>query len=298
MQYVAETVLNILGTFVVVIYAVPWVALLAVVLIPLFYSFLRLFRAAMRELKRLESIARSPLYAQINETFTGLSTIRAYGAVDRFKAAQEQLQDIANQPTYIRNTVDSWMSVRTEGCMAFIIASVAFVGFATNINSALLGLSLSYSLTLTSFFNIGLRNFADLESRMNCVERLWHYATDLPQEARGAASGSPAAPPPSGWPSAGALSFDSVTMRYRPDLPPVLRGLSFAARPAERVGVVGRTGAGKSSLVAALFRLVDFTAPVANGEGKILVDGVDIAELALPVLRNAIAIIPQSPILF
>ncbi|KAJ1563463.1 hypothetical protein HK405_001941, partial [Cladochytrium tenue] len=106
MQNVTEIVLNILGTFAVIVYAVPWVALLAVVLVPLFYSFLRLFRAAMRELKRLESIARSPLYSQINETFTGLSTVRAYGAVDRFKAVQEQLQDIANQPTYIRNTVD------------------------------------------------------------------------------------------------------------------------------------------------------------------------------------------------
>ncbi|KAI9353043.1 P-loop containing nucleoside triphosphate hydrolase protein [Zopfochytrium polystomum] len=314
MQSVLELFFGILGTFGLIAYAVPWVLLLAIPLFPLFLYVLRLFRSTMRELKRVESIARSPLYSQINETLTGLSTVRAYGASDRFKSIQEQLQDIANQPTYIKNTVDSWMSVRAEVTMALIIAAVAIVGYATHVDNSLLGLAVAYSLSLTAFLNIILRNFADLESRMNCVERLHHYATSLPQEAAAFADaarnqavvptidGKPRPPvyaeaPPKKWPSEGAIRFDHLTLRYRPELPPVLQDLSFSVSGGERIGVVGRTGAGKSSLIVAMFRLVEFN-KTDDAAGTIWIDGVDISKLGLRELRRSISIIPQTPILF
>ncbi|KAJ3317920.1 hypothetical protein HDU76_001009 [Blyttiomyces sp. JEL0837] len=292
MKNVLEIVLSILETFALVGYAVPYVLIFAVFLVPVYQHFLKIFRASMRELKRVEAIARSPLYSQINETFTGLSTIRAYRAEGKFIKTQHELQNIANQPTYIKNCVDSWMSIRAEAFIAVLIALIATLGLATHVNPSFLGLALSYSLTLTAYFNISLRSFAELEAKMNSVERLSHYCNNLPQEAAGTvAEGAKTSPPP-GWPQQGSLQFNKLTLKYRPELDPVLHELSFEINAGEKVGVVGRTGAGKSSIITALFRLVE------PSSGTVIIDGVDIRDLGVYDLRGRLSIIPQAPILF
>ncbi|KAJ3317919.1 hypothetical protein HDU76_001008, partial [Blyttiomyces sp. JEL0837] len=240
--------------------------------------------------KTLTSVMRAPMI--FFETFTGISTIRAYRAENKFIKTQQDLQSIANQPTYIRNCVDSWMSIRAEGFIAFLIFLIAVLGLATKVSPSLLGLALSYSLSLTALFNIVLRNYADMESRMNSVERLAHYAHNLPQEAAANASEGAKLTPEPNWPQHGAIRFDKLTLKYRPELDPVLHELSFEIKAGEKVGVVGRTGAGKSSIITAMFRLVEPT------NGTVWIDDVDIRDLGVQDLRGRLSIIPQTPILF
>ncbi|KAJ3234486.1 hypothetical protein HDU81_001373 [Chytriomyces hyalinus] len=291
-QSVLETILGVLGTFVLIIYASPWMVIVIVAIIPVYLYFLKLYRASMRELKRIESIARSPLYAQIGETFAGLSTIRAFGVADAFILSQEKLQDTANRPTYILTCLDVWVAVRAESFVAFLIGMMALFGVALNINRALLGLALSYALTMMFQLNFGLRNLAAVEALMNSVERLSHYITDLKPEGSGKQQQLVQSQPPKNWPQAGSLEFKNLTLKYRPELQPILHSLSFKIEPGTKVGVVGRTGAGKSSIITALFRLVEYD------EGTIEVDGVNVASLDLTVLRSSLAIIPQAPVLF
>ncbi|KAI9342571.1 P-loop containing nucleoside triphosphate hydrolase protein [Obelidium mucronatum] len=286
-----ETTLNVLGTLVLIVYASPFMLIVIAAIIPVYGYILKMYRACLRELKRIEALSRSPLYAQISESFAGISTIRAFGASERFILTQEKLQDTANRPTYIINCLDIWVSVRAESFVAILIGFLALLGVILNIDTALLGLALSYCLSMMVLLNFGLRNIAELEARMNSVERLSHYITDLKPE------GTPrehtiTQPVSKSWPTQGTMSFKNLSIKYRPELEPVLHSLTFDIPGGTKVGVVGRTGAGKSSIISAVFRLVEFH------EGTIEVDGVDISCLELSDLRSRMAIIPQAPILF
>eukprot|EP00741_Cyanophora_paradoxa_P011047 tig00020553_g10679.t1 len=149
----------------------------------------------------------------------------------------------------------------------------------------LVGLSVSSALGLSANLNWAVRQFTELEVQMNAVERILQYRSIEPE----APLDVPGAGPAAGWPPAGRVEFKDVTLRYRPAAPPVLQGVTAAIRPGEKVGIVGRTGAGKSTLTIALFRVVELAA------GRIEIDGVDIAGIGLRPLREAIAIIPQAP---
>lgn len=163
------------------------------------------------------------------------------------------------------------------------------VGTRTSISPSQTGLVLSYILTISQAFSWMVRQGAEVENDMNSVERLLHYANNLEREAP---AEIPETRPPVEWPSGGAIEFKNVVMRYRPDLPPVLKGLNLSVRPGEKIGVVGRTGAGKSSIMQTLFRIVEVSS------GTIEVDGIDISKLGLADLRKKIAIIPQDALLF
>ncbi|KAJ3408650.1 hypothetical protein HDU80_004999 [Chytriomyces hyalinus] len=288
---IIEFGLNIIGTFVLIVYASPWMMIVIAAVIPIYMYFLKLYRASLREVKRIEAIARSPLYSQINESFAGISAIRAFGATEDFVSVQESLQDAANRPSYILGCLENWVSTRAETFVACIIGMMAIFGVAFRIDTALLGLALAYSLSLMFLLNFGLHDAAETEARMNSVERLSHYITDLKPE------GSPKhilhkSNPPSDWPQSGSLEFINLTLKYRPELEPILHSLSFKIAGGQKVGVVGRTGAGKSSIITALFRLVEFE------EGTIKVDGMDISAMDLTCLRSRLSIIPQAPMLF
>ncbi|KAJ3031913.1 UNVERIFIED_CONTAM: hypothetical protein HDU68_010872 [Siphonaria sp. JEL0065] len=285
----AETILNVLGTLVLIVYASPYMLIVIALIIPVYGHILKTYRACLRELKRIESLSRSPLYAQISESFSGISTIRAFGATEKFILTQEKLQDTANRPSYIINCLDIWVSVRIEAFVAILIGILSLLGVALNIDTALLGLALSYCLSMMVLLNFGLRNIAELEARMNSIERLSHYILDLKPEGKPDVVKLPAA---NNWPTNGAMSFKNLSIKYRPELEPVLHSLTFDIPAGTKVGVVGRTGAGKSSIISAVFRLVEFH------EGTIEVDGVDISSLELSELRSRMAIIPQAPILF
>ncbi|CAL5367280.1 unnamed protein product [Camellia sinensis] len=248
-----------------------------------------------REVKRLDSITRSPVYAQFGEALNGLSTIRAYKAYDRMANINGKSMDKNIRFTLVNISSNRWLTIRLEtlgGIIIWFAASFAVMqnGKAENqvAFASTMGLLLSYSLNITNLLSNVLRQASRAENSLNAIERVGTYI-DLPSEAPAIIESHR---PPPGWPSLGSIKFEDVVLHYRPELPPVLHGLSFTISPSEKVGIVGRTGAGKSSMVNALFRIVELE------RGKILIDDCDVAKFGLTDLRKVLSIIPQSPVLF
>ncbi|KNC99219.1 uncharacterized protein SPPG_05475 [Spizellomyces punctatus DAOM BR117] len=297
-------------------YAVPVIFVVFAPLLPIYYFVQGLYRNAARELKRLESLARSPLFGHFSESLNGLPTLRAYSATSRFVTRADTFLDNANRPSLIKYYVNAWVALRMEILCGFVCFMVATLGLAFRISPSLLGLALSYTLSLTSALNSAMNVFANTESRMNCVERINYYATAIPMEPQSVADvprnsvepeptrtnkvvptrTKPNLPrlqiPRPKWPSLGAIEFINYSLRYNPDNPPVLRNITLSIGMKEKVGIVGRTGAGKSSIIAGLYRLAEASS------GKITIDGVDISTVTLKQLRRSLSIIPQAPILF
>lgn len=243
----------------------------------------------------MDSITRSPVYAQFGEALNGLSTIRAYKAYDRMADINGKSMDNNIRYTLVNMSANRWLAIRLEtvgGLMIWLTATFAVVqnGRAENQEAfaSTMGLLLSYALNITTLLTTVLRLASLAENSLNAVERVGTYI-ELPSEAPLVIESNR---PPPGWPSSGSIKFEDVVLRYRPELPPVLHGLSFTIPPSDKVGMVGRTGAGKSSMLNALFRIVELE------RGRILIDGFDIAKFGLMDLRKVLGIIPQSPVLF
>ena len=285
------TLFNTLSTFAVILVATPWFAAPLVPIFGLYYYVQSRYRSISRELKRIDSMRRSPLYSLLGETLNGLPTIRAYGEQDRFITRNNKLVDYSISPSYLLNCSARWLGIRFEFFGACLLFSAAVFGVITRqtISPSVFGLSLSYASQVTNGLNWCIRQFTETEIAMNAVERLSYYFTALPQEP-------PAhileLKPSDEWPTNGEIEFKNVSMRYAPDLPQVLHSISFVIKPHEKIGVVGRTGSGKSSLMQLLFRMVEPTG------GEIIIDGVDILKIGLGDLRKPLGIIPQDPVVF
>ncbi|KDQ09674.1 hypothetical protein BOTBODRAFT_137615 [Botryobasidium botryosum FD-172 SS1] len=281
---------SVFGTIGLVIWSYNWLGLMFPPLIILFFIVIAFYRRTSCEAQRLDSLLRSLLYASYTEALTGLPTIRAFREQNRFVKVTEHNVDIGNRAYFLTIACQRWLTVRVDAMGNAIILGIALasVGFGKTTNPATLGVVLSYALSITSFLGQLIRQMAQVEQDMNVVERVLYYGR-LPQE--GAAT-TPEDPPTS-WPERGAVEFKDVKLCYRPGLPLVLNGVSFKVLPGENVGVVGRTGAGKSSLLSALFRVVH---PLA--EGKVEIDGVDVSKIGLETLRWRLSIIPQDTVLF
>ncbi|KAI3852205.1 hypothetical protein MKX03_012277, partial [Papaver bracteatum] len=286
---------QLISTF-VLIGIVSTISLWAIMpLLIVFYSAYLYYQSTAREVKRLDSISRSPVYAQFGEALNGLSTIRAYQAYDRMSNINGKSMDNNIRYTLVNISANRWLAIRLEtlgGIMIWLTATFAVmqneravdqVAFASS-----MGLLLSYALNITNLLTGVLRLGSLAENSLNAVERIGTYV-DLPSEAPAVIENNR---PPPGWPSSGSIRFEDVVLRYRPELPPVLHGLSFTISPSEKVGIVGRTGAGKSSMLNALFRIVELE------RGRILIDDYDVAKFGLTDLRKVLGIIPQSPVLF
>ncbi|CAN4101609.1 unnamed protein product [Withania somnifera] len=264
-------------------------------LLVLFYGAYLYYQSTAREVKRLDSISRSPVYAQFGEALNGLATIRAYKAYDRMANINGKAMDNNVRFTLVNMGGNRWLGIRLEtigGLMIWLTATFAVMqnGRAENQEAfaSTMGLLLSYALNITSLLTGVLRLASLAENSLNAVERIGTYI-DLPSEGPAVIEGSR---PPPGWPSSGSIRFENVVLRYRPELPPVLHGISFTISPSDKVGVVGRTGAGKSSMFNCLFRLVE------TERGRILIDDYDISKFGLTDLRKVLGIIPQAPVLF
>ncbi|KAG2043713.1 ABC protein [Suillus americanus] len=293
---------SLLGSITIVSILEPYFVIF-VFFIALGYGYFAAFyRAGAREVKRLDSMLRSLLYAHFSETLTGLPTIRSYGEMKRFIAANRHYVDLEDRALYLVITNQrqvtlyiswQWLAVRLDfmgGILVFLVALFAVID-VSGINAAQIGLVLTYTTLLAQTCTQLTRQTADVENHMNAVERLVQYAAGdtIPQEAPHEIEERK---PPVQWPEHGAVEFNDVKMAYRPGLPNVLRGISVKVRGGEKIGVVGRTGAGKSSLMLALFRIVELSG------GSITIDGVDISTIGLKDLRSKISIIPQDPLLF
>ncbi|KAF6167459.1 hypothetical protein GIB67_031660 [Kingdonia uniflora] len=288
-------VFQLLSTF-VLIGIVSTISLWAILpLLILFYAAYLYYQSTAREVKRLDSITRSPVYAQFGEALNGLSTIRAYKAYDRMANINGNSMDNNVRFTLVNMGANRWLAIRLEtlgGLMIWLTATFAVMQNARAENqvafASTMGLLLSYALNITSLLTAVLRLASLAENSLNAVERMGTYI-DLPSEAPLVIESNR---PPPGWPSEGSIKFEEVVLRYRPELSPVLHGLSFKVSPSEKVGIVGRTGAGKSSMLNALFRIIELE------RGRILIDNCDIGKLGLGDLRKVLGIIPQAPVLF
>lgn len=245
---------------------------------------------ASRDLKRLESVQRSPLFQQFGETLSGMTTIRAYGDERRF--IRENLNKINTQsrPFIYLWACNRWLAFRTDllGDLVSFFAGVFVILSLDTIDAGAAGISLSYAIGFTENVLWLVRLYALNEQNMNSVERIKEYL-DVEQESEQVIEGNR---PPANWPSQGSIEFINYTTSYRKELDPVLRNLSFKINAKEKVGIVGRTGAGKSSLALAIFRALE------ADEGKILIDDVDVGLIGLRDLREGITIVPQDPTLF
>lgn len=280
-----------LATLIVISYATQWFGL-AVVPITIVYVILqRYYIPTARELQRLESVTRSPIYSKFSEALAGVATIRAYRREAYFTAASDSLMELNAAAFVSQRAAAGWLALRLDLLGVVVILLTAVLSISGGITPALAGLCLVYALDMTRFLKYGTALAAKTESDFNSVERVVQYLSP-PTEAAEETDPDVAAQLPKDWPSTGAISVRQLVLRYRPGLPLVLRGVSFDVAGGNKVGLVGRTGSGKSSLLLALFRMVEAES------GCITIDGVDISKLGLRHLRSQMSIIPQEPFLF
>ncbi|KAG1674186.1 ABC transporter C family member 3 [Nymphon striatum] len=267
--------------------------LILVILLPasiLYYFVQKVYIASSRQLKRLESVTRSPIYNHFSESVTGASSIRAYGVQDIFvKEAFKRVDTnmICYYPSVVANR---WLAVRLEfvGNLIVFFAALFAVMARDSLDSGSVGLSVSYAMSITSSLNWMVRMSSELETNIVSVERILEYSS-LETEAEWDSDYNREN---TSWPQEGKISFQNYETRYREDLDLVLKGISCNIESGEKIGICGRTGAGKSSLTLALFRIIEATG------GSIFIDDVEISRLGLHNLRSRLTIIPQDPVLF
>ncbi|PIC15235.1 hypothetical protein B9Z55_022288 [Caenorhabditis nigoni] len=290
LRHMVMTVFSVISTLVVIMWTTPWAGLMFAFLAVVYYLILRFYISTSRQLKRLESASRSPIYSHFQESIQGASSIRAFGVVDQFiEQSQQRVDDylVAYYPSIVANR---WLAVRLEmvGNLIVLSAAGAAVYFrdSPGLSAGLVGLSVSMALNITQTLNWAVRMTSELETNIVAVERIKEYTITPTEGNNSKALASP------NWPERGEISIKNFSIRYRPGLELVLHGVTAHVEPSEKIGIVGRTGAGKSSLTLALFRIIE-----ADG-GCIEIDGTNIANLQLEQLRSRLTIVPQDPVLF
>ncbi|CAL1548852.1 unnamed protein product, partial [Lymnaea stagnalis] len=242
-----------------------------------------------RQLRRLDSTTRSPILAHFSETLTGASSIRAYGVQESFIQVTKSRVDNNFKFYFASIGANTWLVFRLQFLGNLVILAAALFAVASsNIEAGMVGLSVTYAVQMTGAFEYLVTLMSDVETNIVSVERVKEY-THTTREAEWILTNHR---PPSEWPQQGSVQFDSYQTRYRPGLELVLKDVSCQIQGGEKIGIVGRTGAGKSSMTVALFRLIE-----AAG-GKIIIDGEEIASMGLHDLRSKLTILPQEPVVF
>ncbi|RYP45761.1 hypothetical protein DL768_007937 [Monosporascus sp. mg162] len=288
LAFAGSDFLNLIGVVVAGLFVSPIVIVFATILLAVCVWYASRYLHGARPVKRLESTTKSPVFEQFASALTGVTTIRGFGKpavyVDRMYARLDDWT-VATWHLWLFNRWMGWRMSVVGSFFASLVAALILLTPGRGMDPALAGFALAFALEFSDHVIWTIRHYASVEIEMNAAERIVEY-TELPTESLGGER------PPAAWPTEGRIEVEDLVVGYAADLPPVLRGLTFRVESGERVGVVGRTGAGKSSLTLALFRFLEARS------GSIRVDGLDISGVRLRDLRSRLAIIPQDPVLF
>ncbi|KAK3328916.1 P-loop containing nucleoside triphosphate hydrolase protein [Apodospora peruviana] len=282
----ANSLLSLMGVIVAGLFVSPYIVLLAFFLLLACLYYAVVYLSGARPVKRLESTAKSPVFEQFGSALSGVATIRGFDKSQVYVERMYRKLDNWTTTTWHLWLFNRWMGWRMAlvGSLFAMFVSVLILK-TPGIDSALAGFALAFALEFSSCVVWTIRFYANVELNMNAAERIIEY-TELPTESLEGSS------PPAAWPTGGSIEVEDLVVSYAPDLPAVLKGLTFSVKSNERIGVVGRTGAGKSSLTLALFRFLEARS------GSVYIDGLDISKIKLHDLRSRLAIIPQDPVLF
>lgn len=281
---------GLIGNMTVTMIAMPWLTVLVVPLIPIYLSLQNKYRFASRDIKRVSSNALSPLYAHFTETLQGLTTIRSMRANLRFSRDFQAKLEESIRAQLTSAAAQQWLGLRLQCLGALFVGFCGLIAAATSAHTStpgLVGLAISYALSISGLLGGVLNAFAETEQEFVAVERINQYCR---LEREPMFEGSIA--PPYGWPCQGVICFDNVHMAYRNNLDYSLKGVNINTECCEKIGIVGRTGAGKTSIFSALLRVAQLN------KGIITLDCVNIGALPMNVLRSRVSIIPQDPFLF
>ncbi|EDW59850.1 probable multidrug resistance-associated protein lethal(2)03659 [Drosophila virilis] len=288
---VVQIFLLLAGVLVVICITNPYYLLLTFVLGIIFYYIREFYLKTSRDVKRLEAVARSPIYSHLSTSLNGLTTIRALGAQKALIAEFDNLQDLHSSGYYTFLSTSRAFGYYVDFfCTLYTIIIVLNYFINPPTQPGEVGLAITQAMSLAGMVQYGMTQSAELDTTMTAVERILEYDEIEPE---GEYESQPSKKPPITWPEQGKIVADDLSLRYFPDPQSkyVLKSLNFEIKPMEKVGIVGRTGAGKSSLINALFRL-------SYNDGSIIIDSRDTSELGLHDLRSKISIIPQEPVLF
>ncbi|POW00076.1 hypothetical protein PSTT_13383 [Puccinia striiformis] len=285
-----RTSAGVISVVAVVSWAVPPFLLVCIPLLLIYKSIQSYYLATSREIKRIDAITKSPIFAMFGETLTGVATIRAFGEQGRFVTENETKVDRNQEACFASVGANRWLAVRLEligNVMILTAASLAVTSLAASkpLDSGMVGVLMSYALSITQSLNWLVRSATEVETNIVSCERVVEY-TKLKQEGPWETDEHDR-PSPS-WPAKGEIVYEGVECRYREGLDLVLKGVDFKVQAQQKIGICGRTGAGKSTITLSLFRLIEKAA------GRILIDGVDISKIGLNDLRSKISIIPQD----
>jgi ABC-type multidrug transport system fused ATPase/permease subunit len=284
-----RTAIVSIGAIVLVMIGNPWVLFSLVLFVPIFLILRKRYISTSRELKRMDGVTKSPVFEHFSASLEGLVSIRAF--TYQATAFQEFLSkvDINNRVWFSFTVVSRWIGFRMDFSVAIILISTALLAVIArnSINPGVVAVSLTYVIQISGLLQWCVRLSAEVENSMTSFERLFRYCNIEPEELDG-----DKIVPPNDWPKQGKLEIKDLKVRYREGLPYSIKYLNTSVDHAEKIGVCGRTGSGKSTLFKTCFRLVNPT------EGSILIDGVDICKIPLNNLRSMLSIIPQDPVIF
>ncbi|KAJ1974317.1 Transporter of the ATP-binding cassette (ABC), partial [Dimargaris xerosporica] len=277
------------GIFVVIILVTPTFAVAAIGIVAINVYVSLYFLSLFRELKRIESIRLAPLLSLFSELTGGITTIRAYGVQSRYIATALRKVDDYNRPFYLLWAINRWLQFRTDmlGACVTLSAALLILWQLDRLDAGSAGFSLGYALAFSYHVYWVIRDYSEMEMAMNSMERIEQYCR-VAQEAPAIIADRR---PPAQWPTHGAIQLRDLTLEYKPG-EPVIHPLTVSIQPGEKIGLVGRTGAGKSTLGLSFLRFVE------PSSGTILVDDIDITRIGLDDLRHRITMIPQDPVLF
>uniref|UniRef100_A0A8C4VG24 ABC-type glutathione-S-conjugate transporter n=1 Tax=Falco tinnunculus TaxID=100819 RepID=A0A8C4VG24_FALTI len=281
---------NLLEIYIVIIVATPKAAMAIVPLTVLYAAFQHFYVSTSCQLRRVEAASRSPIYSHIAETFQGSSVIRAYKDQERFISKNNFLVDQNQRICFPGAVADRWLATNLEFLgNGIVLFAALFVAMGrTHLSPGTAGFSISYALQITGVLNWMVRSWTEIENNIVSVERVreyWRTPKEAPWTQNGKLQDQV-------WLTEGRIEFRNYSLRYRPNLELALKHINLTINGQEKIGITGRTGAGKSTLAVGLLRLVE------AAEGAILIDGLDIAQLGLHDLRTKITVIPQDPVLF